>query len=94
VTSDQLSRPLLAGLAIAGLLALTGADAANPVPVRAPPSRPAPGAALLRDLAILELRARAAAERLEWLDVGVSRVPPPFRARPGVRIASAGEGTR
>jgi hypothetical protein len=75
--TDRTPRPILGALAIAGILALTGGAAAHPAPERTPPSRPAPGAALSRDLEILHLRAHAAADRLAEWDVGVAPLPPP-----------------
>lgn len=69
-------RPLLAALA----LGLVVADAP---PARATKSVPPPSleAALERDLAILELRAHAASDRLAELDVGVHPLPQPRRWR-------------
>ena len=77
--TDPLSRPILAGLAIAGLLAHTGGAAAPERKAEPPSQLPAPGAALSRDLEILHLRAHAAADRLAEWDVGVSDLPPPRR---------------
>jgi hypothetical protein len=71
---DRLSRPVLAGLLFAGWLASRGPAEVQTAEAR-PPSSPSSGSALLTTLEILHLRAHAAAERLEWMDVGVHPVP-------------------
>jgi hypothetical protein len=77
VNADQLSRPLLGALLLAGILALAGGAAAPEV--RAVPPLPplASGAALFSDLEVLHLRAHAAADRLAEWDVGVHPLAPP-----------------
>lgn len=78
--ADQLSRPVLGALAIAGCLVLTDGAAANPGAGAPPPPLPSPGAALLDDLdalhARLEIHVAYRAGRESWLDVGVHPLPP------------------
>ena len=88
---DRLSRPLLAGLAIAACLAWSQTTANPEARGATPPALPPPGA-VFTDLEILHLRAHAAAARLAEWDVGVHPLPAPFPARGRARIASVGNG--